>query len=147
MSKSEENAFFSKPFNGRILIFWNLILYTFLCTKIKKFTIGNFFSLDACSSPMWGAFASTKTITRIFDQHWWLHKSGVQHHWLDWWWRQRGHVHSKVADWMKCWICKVLQLWKRARLPKPDDRGGRKLHTDRPCQRHSWKKRISTVEI
>ena len=35
-----------------ILISWNLILYTFLCTKIKKITIGNFFSLDACSSHM-----------------------------------------------------------------------------------------------
>ena len=45
-------AFFSKPFNGPILIFWNLILYTFLCTKIKKFTMGNFFSLDAWLSPM-----------------------------------------------------------------------------------------------
>ena len=53
MSKSEKNAFFSKPFNGPILIFWNLILYTFLCTKIKKFTIVHFFSLDACSRPMW----------------------------------------------------------------------------------------------
>ena len=52
MSKNEKNAFFSKPFNGPILIFWNLILYTFLCTKIKKFTIVNFFSLDACSRPM-----------------------------------------------------------------------------------------------
>ena len=53
MSKSEKNAFFSKPFNGPILIFWNLILYTFLCTKIKKISIGNFFSLDACLNPMW----------------------------------------------------------------------------------------------
>ena len=52
MSKSEEIAFFSKPFNGPILIFWNLILYTFLCTKIKKITMGNFYSLDACLSPM-----------------------------------------------------------------------------------------------
>ena len=38
-----QNAIFSKPFHGRILISWNLILYTFLCTKIKKFTIANFF--------------------------------------------------------------------------------------------------------
>ena len=30
-----------------------LVLYTFLCTKIKKFIIGNFFSLDGCSRPMW----------------------------------------------------------------------------------------------
>ena len=45
MRKSEKNAFFSKPFNGRILISSNLILYTFLCMKIKKFTIGNFFLL------------------------------------------------------------------------------------------------------
>ena len=51
MSKSEKNAFFSKPFNGLILIFWNLILYTFLCTEIKKFTIVHFFSPDACSRP------------------------------------------------------------------------------------------------
>ena len=43
---------FSKPFYGRILISWNLILDTFFCTKIKKFTIVNFFSLDACSGPM-----------------------------------------------------------------------------------------------
>ena len=43
MSKSEKNAFFSKPFDGLILIFWNLILYTSLCTKIKRFTIVNFF--------------------------------------------------------------------------------------------------------
>ena len=35
----------------RILISWNLILYTFFCTKIKKFTIVHFFSLDACSRP------------------------------------------------------------------------------------------------
>ena len=33
----------------KILISWNLILYTFLCTKIKKIALGNFFSLDACS--------------------------------------------------------------------------------------------------
>ena len=52
MSKSEKNAFFSKPFNGPLLIFWNLILHTFLCTKIKKFTMEHFFSLDACLSPM-----------------------------------------------------------------------------------------------
>ena len=44
---------FSKSPNGRILISWNLIVDTFFCTKIKKFTIGNFFSLDACSRPMW----------------------------------------------------------------------------------------------
>ena len=31
---------------------WNLIVDTFFCTKIKKFTIVNFFSLDACSGPM-----------------------------------------------------------------------------------------------
>ena len=48
----KQNANFSKPFNGRILISWNLILYIFLCTKIKKITMGNFFSLDAGSSPM-----------------------------------------------------------------------------------------------
>ena len=42
-----------KPFHGRILISWNLILDTFFCTKIKKFTIAHFFSLDACSGPMW----------------------------------------------------------------------------------------------
>ena len=46
-----KNANFSKPFNGRILISWNLIVDTFFCTKIKKFTIGNFFSLDAGSRP------------------------------------------------------------------------------------------------
>ena len=45
MSKSEKNALFSKPFNGPILIFWNLILYTFLCAKIKKFTMEHFFCL------------------------------------------------------------------------------------------------------
>ena len=59
MSKSEKNAFFSKPFNGPILIFWNLILYTFLCTKIKKFTMDNIFSHDACSKPMsWYFYAN-----------------------------------------------------------------------------------------
>ena len=52
MRKSEKNAFFSKPSHGPILISWNLILYTFLWTKIKKITIGNIFSLDACLSPM-----------------------------------------------------------------------------------------------
>ena len=30
------NAFFSKPFHGPILIFWNLILYTFLCARSKS---------------------------------------------------------------------------------------------------------------
>ena len=54
MSNSEKNAFFSKPFNGPILIFWNLILCTFLCTKIKKITMEHFFSLDACLHSMWG---------------------------------------------------------------------------------------------
>ena len=53
MRKSEKNAFFSKSWNGRILISWNLIVDTFFCTKIKKFTIGNFFSLDTYSRPMW----------------------------------------------------------------------------------------------
>ena len=43
-----------KPFHGRILISWNLILDKFFCTKIKKFTMDHFFSLDACSRPMWG---------------------------------------------------------------------------------------------
>ena len=43
--KIEKNAFFSKPSHGQILISWNPILYTFLCTKIKKFTLGNFFLL------------------------------------------------------------------------------------------------------
>ena len=52
MRINEKNAFFSKPSHGRILISWNPILYTFLCTKIKKITIDNFFSLDACSGPM-----------------------------------------------------------------------------------------------
>ena len=46
-----QNANFPKPFNGRILISWNRIVDTFFCTKIKKFTIGNFFSFDACLSP------------------------------------------------------------------------------------------------
>ena len=50
-------AFSSKPFHGPILISWNLILYTFLCTKIKKITIVNIFFLDACSGPMWSCFA------------------------------------------------------------------------------------------
>ena len=52
MRKSEKNAFFSKPLQPPILISWNPVLYTFLCTKIKKFTMDNFFSLDACSRPM-----------------------------------------------------------------------------------------------
>ena len=52
MRKSEKNAFFSKSWNGRILISWNLIVDTFFCTKIKKFTIVNFFSLDTYSDPM-----------------------------------------------------------------------------------------------
>ena len=43
MSNSEKNAFFSKSFHGPILIFWNLILYTFLCTKIKKNYHGQYF--------------------------------------------------------------------------------------------------------
>ena len=50
-----QNANFSKPFHGRIFISWNLILETFFCKKIKKFSMDNFFSLDACSRPMWGA--------------------------------------------------------------------------------------------
>ena len=50
MSKSEKNVSFSKPFNGRVLIFWNLILSTFLCTKIKKITTGIFFLLMHVSS-------------------------------------------------------------------------------------------------
>ena len=44
-----QNANFSKPFDGRTLISWNLILYTFLDTKIKKITMDKIFSLDACS--------------------------------------------------------------------------------------------------
>ena len=47
-----KKCFFSKPFHGRILISWNLIVDTFFCTKIKKFTIVDFFSLDAGSRPM-----------------------------------------------------------------------------------------------
>ena len=66
MSKSEKNAFFSKPFNGRILIFWNLILYTFLCTKIKKITMDNFFPLDACLSPMWNGSDADFSIQACF---------------------------------------------------------------------------------
>ena len=54
MRKSEKNSIFSKPYNGRILISWNPILYTFLCTKIKRYTMNNIFSFDACSGPMWG---------------------------------------------------------------------------------------------
>ena len=42
MSNSEKNAFFSKLFQPPILISWNPVLYTFLCTKIKKFTMDNF---------------------------------------------------------------------------------------------------------
>ena len=56
MRKSEKKGLNSKSPYGRILISWNLILYTFLCTKIKKFTMGNFFSVDAFSSPMWTQF-------------------------------------------------------------------------------------------
>ena len=33
-----QKRIFSKPLNGRILISWNLILDTFFCTKIKKFS-------------------------------------------------------------------------------------------------------------
>ena len=40
-----QNVNFSKPFHGRILISWNPILGTFLCTKIEKFTMDNFFLL------------------------------------------------------------------------------------------------------
>ena len=36
---------FSKSSHGRILISWNSILYTFLCTKTKRFTIVHFFLL------------------------------------------------------------------------------------------------------
>ena len=43
---------FLKPFHGRIFIFWNPFIYIFICPKIKKITIGNFLSLDACSGPM-----------------------------------------------------------------------------------------------
>ena len=35
------------------MIDWNLILYTYLCTKTKKFTIDNIFSRDACSESMY----------------------------------------------------------------------------------------------
>ena len=34
---------------------------TFLCTQIKKFTIVHFFSLDACSCPMWATLWKTQT--------------------------------------------------------------------------------------
>ena len=34
------------------MISWNLIVDTFFCTKIKKFTMDNFFSLDTYSDPM-----------------------------------------------------------------------------------------------
>ena len=50
--KSEKNLIFSKPSQMRILISWNLSVDTFFCTKIKKFTIVDFFSLDAGSRPM-----------------------------------------------------------------------------------------------
>ena len=43
MRKSEKNSIFSKPSKLPILISWNLILYTFLCTKIKQFTMAIFF--------------------------------------------------------------------------------------------------------
>ena len=35
----------------RFSSFWNPFIYVFICTKIKKITIDNFFSLDACSDP------------------------------------------------------------------------------------------------
>ena len=44
MRKSEKKGPNSKSSRGRILISWNPILYTFLCTKIKKNTMDNFFS-------------------------------------------------------------------------------------------------------
>ena len=51
MRKSEKNAFFSKPSHGQILICWNLILFTFLRTKIEKFTMDNFFLLMHVQDP------------------------------------------------------------------------------------------------
>ena len=54
MRTSEKKGPNSKPSHGRILISWNPILYTFLCTKIKKITIDNIFSRDACSESMYG---------------------------------------------------------------------------------------------
>ena len=42
---SEKQGPNSKLFHGRILISWNPILYTFLCTKIIFFTIVHFFLL------------------------------------------------------------------------------------------------------
>ena len=45
MRKNEKKSIFSKPSQLPILISRNLILYTFLCTKIKKFTIVPFFLL------------------------------------------------------------------------------------------------------
>ena len=36
MRQSEKHLIFPKPSKLLILIFWNLILFTFLCTKIKK---------------------------------------------------------------------------------------------------------------
>ena len=49
MRKSEKNAFFSKTSKLPILIAWNLILNTFLCTKIKN--IVHFLSLDDVQDP------------------------------------------------------------------------------------------------
>ena len=43
-----QNANFPKPFNGRILISWNLILH-----KNQKIYHRQLFSLDACLSPMY----------------------------------------------------------------------------------------------
>ena len=51
-AKNPKKRIFSKPFNGRIFIFWNPYIYIFICTKIKKFTIVDFFSLDTYSDPM-----------------------------------------------------------------------------------------------
>ena len=53
LCKNTKKGIFSKPFHGRIFIVWNPFIYIFICPKIKKITIGNFLSLDACYRPMW----------------------------------------------------------------------------------------------
>ena len=93
-----------------------------------------------------------EVIIIIHPQHWWLHKSGTRHHWIDVWWR-RGwgsdqHVHPQVFySFQSMWLIIALQLWQRPRIQEPDDRRWRKLHTDWSLKCHPRGERISRTAV
>ena len=66
--KVRKRALTQNPPHGWILISWNPILYSFLCTKTKRFTMDNFFSLDACSSSTWCSIQNSEYFAKYNAQ-------------------------------------------------------------------------------